>query len=111
MRWAKITIAAIMLMGLSSCKTLEQKIIGQWISEDQNQAVEFAADGTAIFTTYGFSVTADYKFTDKAHAKFVFRSPLGELEGTQIAFVGLENDELSLEFESGLTRGYQRVKS
>jgi hypothetical protein len=111
MAWARVIVALVLLMGLSSCKRLEDKVVGQWSSEDQNQQVEFAGNGTATFTSYGMSVTADYKFTDSAHARFDFHSPLGELEGTQIAMLTLEKEELSLEFESGVSRSYVRVKS
>jgi len=111
MTWGRFIIAATLVVCLASCKTLEENLIGQWVSEDQNQTVEFAADHTATFTSYGRSVEAEYKFTDKTHATFNFHAPLGELEGTQIAQVTIENNELTLDFESGLQLTYQRAKS
>jgi hypothetical protein len=111
MAWVRIAVALVLLMSLASCKRLEDKVVGQWSSEDQNQQVEFVGDGTATFTSYGRSVTANYKFTDSAHARFDFHSPLGELEGTQIAQLTLVEGELTLEFESGVSRSYLRVKA
>jgi hypothetical protein len=111
MAWGRFIIAAVLLVSLSSCKTLEEKVVGQWMNEEQNQAVEFNADHTATFTSYGQTVDADYKFTDNVHARFDFHGQLGELEGTQNARITLEKEELTLEFESGLSRSYLRVKS
>jgi hypothetical protein len=110
MAWARFVIAAGLLMVVVSCKPVEERVVGQWQSEDQVQSVTFSGDGTAVFIAYGRSVNAKYKFTDAAHARFDFDSPLGELEGTQIALVTIENETLSLEFESGVTRSYVRSK-
>jgi len=110
MAWTKVMIAAAFLLLLASCKPLEERIVGHWQNEDQTEGVTFNADGTSVFESYGRTVNAQYQFTDQAHAKFVFDSPLGELEGTQNARVSLEKEELTLEFESGLTRSYQRAK-
>ena len=110
MAWTKVIMATALLLLIASCKPLEEKVVGHWMNEDQTQGVTFNSDGTAVFEAYGRTVNAQYKFTDQAHAKFVFDSPLGELEGTQIARVSIEKDELTLEFESGLTKSYQHAK-
>jgi hypothetical protein len=102
-------IGAAFLLLIASCKPVEERVVGHWQNEDQTQGVTFNSDGTAIFESYGRTVNAKYKFTDQAHAKFTFDSPLGELEGTQNARVSIEKDELTLEFESGLTRSYLRA--
>lgn len=111
MTWARVMIAAAMLVGVVSCKPLEERIVGQWQNEEKTQSVTFNSDGTAVFEAYGRTVNAQYKFTDTSHAKFEFDSPLGELEGTQIARVAIEKNELSLEFESGVNRSYLRAES
>ena len=103
-------IAVSVLLLLTSCKSLEERVIGHWQNDDQTQGVTFNPDGTAIFESYGRTVNAKYKFTDTTHARFDFDSPLGELEGTQIALVTIEKEELTLEFESGLSRSYTRAK-
>ncbi|HEY3296462.1 MAG TPA: hypothetical protein VGL38_13620 [bacterium] len=111
MAWTRVILATLMLASVISCKNLEQKVVGRWQSEDEVQAVTFHDNGTATFESYGRTVDAQYKFTDQAHAKFIFDSPLGEFEGTQIALLTLDKEELTLEFESGLTRSYLRVKA
>ncbi len=109
MAWTKFMIAATMLALIVSCKPLQERVVGYWQNEEKTQSVTFHEDGTATFESYGRTVNARWKFTDSSHAKFEFDSPLGELEGVQIARVAIEKEELILEFESGLSRSYLRA--